>query len=126
MTESNPVKFIGENNVLCGVEVIKMKLGGKDSDGRNSVSPIEGSNFIIKADVVIIAIGQGPNPLLLRMLPQLKLNKNGSIAVDENGKTSIAKVYAGGDATTGAATVILSMGTAKKAAHAIDKALRSA
>ncbi|HJJ35951.1 MAG TPA: NADPH-dependent glutamate synthase [Methanocorpusculum sp.] len=126
MTETNPVRFLGENNAVCGVEAIKMKIGDKGADGRSSFSPIEGSNFTVTADVVVIAIGQGPNPLLLRMLPDLKLNRNGSIAVDENGKTSMKNVYAGGDAATGAATVILSMGTAKKAAKAIDKAVRGA
>ena len=123
MTETNPVRFLGENNAVCGVEAVKMQLGSKGADGRSSFAPIEGSNFTVAADVVVVAIGQGPNPLLLRMLPDLKLNKNGSIAVDENGKTSMDKVYAGGDAATGAATVILSMGTAKKAAKAIDAAL---
>ena len=126
MTETNPVKFLGENNAVSGVEAVKMQLGEKGADGRSSFSVIEGSNFTVPADVVVIAIGQGPNPLLLRMLKGLKLNKNGSIAVDENGKTSLQNVYAGGDAATGAATVILSMGTAKKAAKAIDAALRGA
>lgn len=126
MTETNPVKFLGENNAVCSVEAVKMQLGEKGADGRSSFAPIEGCNFTVPADVVVIAIGQGPNPLLLRMLPNLKLNKNGSIAVDENGRTSIPNVYAGGDAATGAATVILSMGTAKKAAKAIDAMLRGA
>ncbi|MDO5847791.1 MAG: FAD-dependent oxidoreductase, partial [Methanocorpusculum sp.] len=126
MTKTNPVKFLGENNALSGVEAVKMQLGEAGADGRSTFSVIEGSNFTVPADVVVVAIGQGPNPLLLRMLPGLKLNKNGSITVDENGKTSISNVYAGGDAATGAATVILSMGTAKKAAKAIDAALRGA
>ncbi len=124
MTETNPVRFLGENNAICGVEAIKMKLGEKGKDGRRSFSPIDRSNFTVKADVVVVAIGQGPNPLLLRMLPGLKLNENGSIAVDKNGRTSIKNIYAGGDAATGAATVILSMGTTKNVAKSIDKALR--
>jgi len=123
MTETNPVRFLGENNAVSGVEAVKMKLGEPGADGRSSFTVIEGSNFTIPADVVVQAIGQGPNPLLLRMLPELTRNRNGSVSVDANGKTSIAKVYAGGDVATGAATVILAMGTAKEAARAIDKAL---
>ncbi len=125
MTETNPVRFLGENNTVCGVEAVKMKLGEPGADGRSSFSAVEGSNFTVEADVVVQAIGQGPNPLLLRMLPELSRNKNGSVTVDENGKTSVAKIYAGGDVATGAATVILAMGTAKDAARAIDKALKN-
>ncbi|HJJ32284.1 MAG TPA: NADPH-dependent glutamate synthase [Methanocorpusculum sp.] len=125
MTETNPVRFLGENNTVCGVEAVKMKLGEPGADGRSSFSAVEGSNFTVEADVVVQAIGQGPNPLLLRMLPELARNKNGSVTVDETGKTSVAKIYAGGDVATGAATVILAMGTAKDAARAIDKALKN-
>lgn len=124
MTETNPVTFIGENNAVCGVEAIRMKLGTPGDDGRCSISPIEGSNFVVPADVVVEAIGQGPNPLLLRMLPDMARNKNGSVVVNCLGETSMKKVYAGGDVATGAATVILAMGTAKDAARAIDKKLR--
>ncbi|MDO5846193.1 MAG: FAD-dependent oxidoreductase, partial [Methanocorpusculum sp.] len=124
MTETNPVKFLAENNAVSGVEAIKMKLGTPGDDGRCSFSPIEGSNFVVPADVVIEAIGQGPNPLLLRMLPEMARNKNGSVVVNCLGETSMKKVYAGGDVATGAATVILAMGTAKDAARAIDKKLR--
>ena len=124
MTATNPVRFVGENNAFCGVEAIKMEIGEPGEDGRSSIREIEGSNFIVEADVVVEAIGQGPNPLLLRMMPELARNRNGSVTVNENGQTSIAKVYAGGDVATGAATVILAMGTAKDAARAIDAQLR--
>jgi glutamate synthase (NADPH/NADH) small chain len=125
MTQTNPVAFIGTTTAVNGVEAIKMKLGLVCEDGRCSFSPLEESNFVIEADVVIEAIGQGPNPLLLRMLPDLARNKNGSVTVNCLGETSVPKVYAGGDVATGAATVILAMGTAKEAAKAIDKKLRT-
>ncbi|MDV0441637.1 NADPH-dependent glutamate synthase [Methanorbis furvi] len=122
---TNPVRFVeGENRSVKGVEAIRMELGSPGDDGRSSFEPIEGSNFVVEADVVVEAIGQGPNPLLLRMLPDLARNQNGSVAVNCLGQTSIPTVYAGGDVATGAATVILAMGTAKDAARAIDKMLR--
>ncbi len=122
---TNPVRFVeGENKAVAGVEAVKMELGSPGDDGRCSFAPIEGSNFVVEADVVVEAIGQGPNPLLLRMMPDLVRNQNGSVAVNCLGQTAIAKVYAGGDVATGAATVILAMGTAKDAARAIDKMLR--
>lgn len=122
---TNPVRFLeGENKTVAGVEAIRMELGSPGDDGRCSFAPVAGSNFTVAADVVIEAIGQRPNPLLLRMLPELARNKNGSVAVNCLGQTSVPKVYAGGDVATGAATVILAMGTAKDAARAIDKMLR--
>lgn len=102
-----------------------MEIGEPGEDGRSSIKEIAGSNFVVEADVVVEAIGQGPNPLLLRMMPDLARNRNGSVTVNEVGQTSIAKVYAGGDVATGAATVILAMGTAKDAARAIDAQLRA-
>ncbi|HJJ48859.1 MAG TPA: NADPH-dependent glutamate synthase [Methanocorpusculum sp.] len=124
MTETNPVKIIAAENTVSGVEAVRMTIGEPDADGRSSFAPVAGSNFIVEADVVIEAIGQGPNPLLLKRMEGLARNKNGSVTVSEGGKTSMAKVYAGGDVATGAATVILAMGTAKEAAKAIDKALK--
>ena len=124
MTATNPIAILGENNTVSGVQAVKMELGTPGDDGRCSFYPIEGSEFAVEADVVVEAIGQGPNPLLLRMLPDLTRNRNGSVAVNCLGETSIPKVYAGGDVATGAATVILAMGTAKDAAVAIDKMLR--
>ncbi len=125
MTATNPIAILGENNTVSGVKAITMELGTTGDDGRCSFYPIEGSEFVVETDVVIEAIGQGPNPLLLRMLPELTRNRNGSVAVNCLGETSIPKVYAGGDVATGAATVILAMGTAKEAAVAIDKMLRT-
>ncbi len=124
MTATNPIAFLGENNTVSGVKAIRMELGTPGDDGRCSFYPVYGSEFVVKADVVVEAIGQGPNPLLLRMMPELTRNRNGSVAVNCLGETSIPKVYAGGDVATGAATVILAMGTAKEAAIAIDKKLR--
>lgn len=124
MTATNPIAILGGNNTVCGVQAVKMELGTAGDDGRCSFYPIEGSEFAVEADVVIEAIGQGPNPLLLRMLPELTRNRNGSVAVNCLGETSIPKVYAGGDVATGAATVILAMGTAKEAAVAIDHMLK--
>lgn len=124
MTATNPIAILGGNNTVCGVQAVKMELGTAGDDGRCSFYPIEGSEFVVEADVVIEAIGQGPNPLLLRMLPELTRNRNGSVAVNCLGETSIQKVYAGGDVATGAATVILAMGTAKEAAVAIDHMLK--
>lgn len=124
MTATNPIAILGGNNTVCGVQAVNMELGTPGDDGRCSFYPIEGSEFVVEADVVIEAIGQGPNPLLLRMLPELTRNRNGSVAVNCLGETSIQKVYAGGDVATGAATVILAMGTAKEAAVAIDHMLK--
>lgn len=124
MTQTNPVKFLGNEGAVCGVEAVKMELGSKGDDGRCSFRVIDGSNFTVEADVVIEAIGQGPNPLLISMLPELSRNRNGSVAVNCLGETSMKKVYAGGDVATGAATVILAMGTAKDAARGIDRKLR--
>ena len=86
--------------------------------------PLEGGHFVIDADVFIAAIGQGPNPLLINELPDLKRGKRGNVTVDEESRTSLRKVFAGGDVATGAATVILAMGAAKHAARAIDRMLR--
>lgn len=123
MTCANPIRFIGENNTVSAVEAVKMELGSAGDDGKCSAKPIKGSEFTVKADVVIEAIGQGANPLLLNMMPELARNRNGSITVNCIGETSVDKVYAGGDAATGAATVILAMGTAKDAARGICKKL---
>ena len=85
---------------------------------------IKGSEFDIEADVVIMALGTSPNPLIKSTTKGLEVNDHGGIITDENGKTSVTAVYAGGDAVTGAATVILAMGAGKTAAHAIDEYLQ--
>ncbi len=107
------------------IECVRMQLGEPDSSGRRSPVPVEGSEFTIKADCVIMALGTSPNPLLKNTTAGLETLKRGEIAVDENGKTSIEGVYCGGDAATGAATVIKAMGAGKKAAHAIDEYLKN-
>ncbi|MDP8222588.1 MAG: NADPH-dependent glutamate synthase [Candidatus Lernaella stagnicola] len=119
---TNPLRFLDNGDGwLSGVECIKMELGEPDDSGRRRPIPIPNSEHVISIDIVIIAIGQGPNPLLTRATPELKTNKWGNITADpETGLTNIPGVYAGGDIVTGAATVILAMGAGKKAAKAID------
>lgn len=107
------------------IECVRMQLGEPDSSGRRSPVPVEGSEFTIEADCVIMALGTSPNPLLKNATAGLETLKRGEIAVDENGKTSIEGVHCGGDAATGAATVIKAMGAGKKAAHAIDEYLKN-
>lgn len=123
---TNPVRFHGDNKGwLKKIELIKNKLGEPDSSGRPRPVPIENSNYKIEIDTVVVAIGQGPNPLLLRTIPDLKLNKKGYIETDENCRTSLADVFAGGDIVTGAATVIQAMGAGKISAASIDEYLKS-
>ena len=120
----NPTKFIGdENGWLTGVEVISMELGEPDASGRRRPVTIEGSEHIIEIDTAVVSIGQTPNPLIKKTTKGLETNKRGCIVADENGATSKAFVYAGGDVVTGAATVILAMGAGKTAAMAIHKEL---
>ncbi len=119
---TNPTRIIGdENGRVKQMECIKMRLGEPDSSGRRRPIPIEGSEFKMDVDIVVVAIGQSSNKVLLQATPNLKLNKRGYIEADETGKTSIEGVYAGGDIVTGAATVILAMGAGKTAAKAIDE-----
>ena len=119
----NPVRFIGdENGWLKQVELIEMELGEPDASGRRRPIPIEGSNFILDIDTAIISVGTSPNPLIPDTTEGLDVSKRGTIIADEEtGKTSKEGVYAGGDAVTGAATVILAMGAGKKAAQAIHE-----
>ena len=102
-----------------------MELGDADEDCRRRPVEIKDSNFLIECDTVIMALGNYPNPLLPASTPALKINKNSCLIVNEELKTSMEAVYAGGDAVTGAATVILAMGAGKKAADEIDKYIRS-
>ena len=108
-----------------GIECIRMQLGEPDASGRRSPVEIPGSEFTIPVDCVIMSLGTSPNPLLKHTTPGLETLKRGEIAVDENGKTSIEGVYCGGDAATGAATVIKAMGAGKVAAKSIDEYIRS-
>lgn len=121
----NPVKIHGtEDGWASEVECIRMELGEADASGRRRPVAVDGSEFNIKAETVIIAIGQSPNPLIKNTTPDLETNKRGCIVVkDSTGATSKQGVYAGGDAVTGAATVILAMGAGKDAAAAIDEYL---
>ena len=124
---NNPVGIEGnEDGWVSSIEIVKQELGEPDASGRRSPVPIEGSNYKIDMDTVIIAIGQSPNPLIRHTTPGLDVQKWGGIIVDEDTmKTSKDGVYAGGDTVTGAATVILAMGAGKKAAAAIDEKLKS-
>ena len=102
-----------------------MELGEPDASGRRSPVPVEGSEFDIETDVVIMALGTSPNPLIASTTPGLEMNRKGCIVADEDGATTREYVFAGGDAVTGAATVILAMGAGRKAAAAIDKKLKN-
>jgi len=121
---TNPVKINGnENGWVSSVTCVKMELSEPDASGRARPVEIKGSDFDIEAEVVIMALGTSPNPLIKSTTPGLEVNRHGGIITDENGLTSIQGVYAGGDAVTGAATVILAMGAGKTAAKAIDEYL---
>lgn len=121
---NNPVKVIGDDQGwVSHVECIKMELGEPDATGRRRPIPVEGSEFQIEADCMIMAIGTSPNPLIRSTTPGLEVNRRGCLVVDENEMTTKDGVYAGGDAVTGAATVISAMGAGKKAASSIDEYL---
>ena len=131
---NNPTKIIGfenpddrrdpRNGFVTGMECIKMELGEPDASGRRSPVEVPGSEFVLDVDCVIIAIGTSPNPLIKSTTGGLDVNRKGGIVVEEaTGLTSREGVYAGGDAVTGAATVILAMGAGKTAAKAIDEYL---
>ena len=123
---NNPVEILGDvNGKVVGLKCVRMKLGEPDASGRASVTPIEGSEFVMVADAVIVAIGTTPNPLLRTTTPGLETNRKGCLVVNEDAMTSREGVYAGGDAVTGAATVILAMGAGKKGAESIDKYIQS-
>jgi glutamate synthase (NADPH/NADH) small chain len=122
---TNPVRILGEENGrVKGIECIRMELGEPDSSGRRRPIPIEASEYVIDVETVVMAIGNGANPLIKQTTPNLETNKWGNIVADEEtGKTSIEGVYAGGDIVTGAATVILAMGAARRSAKAIHEFL---
>ncbi|MCX7923829.1 MAG: NADPH-dependent glutamate synthase [Clostridia bacterium] len=124
---TNPTKILGtEDGWVKGIECVEMELGEPDASGRRSPVIKQGSEHVVDVQTVIIAIGQSPNPLIAATTPDLQTQKRGGIFVqEETGATSKKGIYAGGDAVTGAATVILAMGAGKKAAKAIDEFLRS-
>ena len=120
----NPVRiFKDEKGFVSGMECIKMELGEPDASGRRSPVPVEGSEFTLDVDCVVMSIGTSPNPLIKSTTEGLETDRRGCIVVDGDGLTAREMVYAGGDAVTGSATVILAMGAGKRAARAIDKAL---
>lgn len=123
---NNPVEILGnEDEFVTGIKCIKMELGEPDASGRRRPVPVEGSEFVIDVDAVVISIGTSPNPLIKATTKGLDTQKWGGIIADENGLTSREGVYAGGDAVTGAATVILAMGAGKTAAAAIDEYIQN-
>lgn len=124
---NNPVEILGdENGWVKGLKCIKMELGEPDASGRRRPVAIEGSEFELEVDTVIMAIGNGPNPIVASTTPGMETNKRGNIVTDEETcATTKEGVFAGGDIVTGAATVILAMGAGKKAATAIDAYLKS-
>lgn len=134
-TLTNPVEILGYNNpedrrdpknmTVCGMKCVKMELGVPDESGRRTPHVKEGSEFVLDVDCVIMSLGTSPNPLIKSTTEGLDTQKWGGIIVNEEGLTSKAGVYAGGDAVTGAATVILAMGAGKVAAESIDKYLQS-
>jgi len=122
---TNPVAINGDQEgwvkeLVC----LRYELGEPDESGRRSPIPIPGSEHSLEVETVVVAIGQGPNPLVASTTDGLAVNQRGNIVADESGRTSRPRVFAGGDIVTGAATVILAMGAGKKAAAAIDRALR--
>ena len=126
MLLNNPVSIKGdENGHVVGIELQKMELGEPDEKGRRRPVPVEGSNWVLDCDAVVIAIGTSPNPLIKSTTKNLATTKKGGIEADENGQTSREGVFAGGDAVTGAATVILAMGAGKTGAKSIDKYIKS-
>jgi len=121
---TNPTRILAdEKGWVKGMELLKMELGEPDASGRRRPVAVAGSEYIIDVDAVVVAIGQTPNPLIKSVTPELQTQKWGGIITDDYGRTSIKGVYAGGDAVTGAATVILAMGAGKKAAEAIHEDL---
>lgn len=121
---TNPVQILGdsEGNVR-GIQCVRMELGEPDESGRRSPKAIEGSEFEIACDEVIIALGTSPNPIIKSSMPTLQTTRKGTIVADEYGRTNIPRLYVGGDAMTGSATVILAMGAGKKSAQAIIESL---
>lgn len=123
---TNPVKIIGnQNKEVCNIECVEMELGEKDASGRRRPVLKENSNFVIDVDTVIMSIGTSPNPLIRQTTPGIETNKWGCLVADDNMATTRDGIYAGGDAVTGAATVILAMGAGKKAAKSIDEYIKN-
>jgi glutamate synthase (NADPH/NADH) small chain len=124
---TNPVEILGDDKGwVCGIRCVRMELGEPDQSGRRSPKEIPGSEFVIECDSVIMSLGTSPNPLITSTTPGLDINRWKCIVADEaTGKTSREGVFAGGDAVTGAATVILAMGAGRAAAKAMDEYIKS-
>jgi glutamate synthase (NADPH/NADH) small chain len=122
-----PIRLIGdERGWLMGMECLRMELSEPDASGRRKPVPIDGSEFIMEFDASVCAIGNSPNPLIPQTTPELKMGRKGNIEADEEtGKTSMERIWAGGDVVTGAATVIMAMGAGRKAARSIHEFLSS-
>ena len=124
-TLCNPVEIVGdETGRVCGIKCIRMELGEPDASGRRRPIAVPDSEFMLDVDTVIMSLGTSPNPLIRSTTPGLDTNRKGCLIVDENEMTTRQGVFAGGDAVTGAATVILAMGAGKKGAASIDKFLQ--
>ena len=120
-TLCNPTAIVGdENGRVCGMKCVRMELGEPDASGRRRPIEVPDSEFMLDVDTVIMSLGTSPNPLIRSTTPGLDTNRKGCLIVDENEMTTREGVFAGGDAVTGAATVILAMGAGKKGAEAID------
>ena len=125
-TLTNPVAILpGEDKSVASIRCLKMELGEPDDSGRRRPIPVEGSEFEIPVDTVVMSIGTSPNPLIKSTTAGLETTRKGGLVADETGKTTREGVYAGGDAVTGSATVILAMGAGKEAAHSIDEYIKS-
>ena len=123
---TNPVEIEGdENGWVKAMKCIRMELGEPDASGRRSPVPVEGSEFDVECDTVIMALGTSPNPLIAKTTPGLETTRRGGLVATEEGATTRPGIFAGGDAVTGAATVILAMGAGRKAAKAIDDYLKN-
>ena len=122
---TNPVEILGKDGKVTGMRLIKMELGEPDASGRRRPIEVKDSEYDIECDEVIVALGTSPNPIIKNSFASLEFSLKGTIVADENGLTSVPRLYAGGDAMTGAATVILAMGAGKKSAKAILNELQS-
>lgn len=122
MTLSNPVEYLGdERGRVCAMRVQRMRLGEPDSSGRRSPEPIEGAIDTIEVDQVIVSVGVSPNPLIPNSIPGLEVSSRGTVTIDEQHRSSISTIYAGGDIVRGGATVILAMGDGRAAAASMAK-----
>lgn len=123
---TNPTRVLGDDKGwVTGLNCVQMELGEPDESGRRSPVEVAGSDFAIECDVVVMALGTSPNPLIASTTESLATNRRGCIVADDEGRTSRSGVFAGGDTVTGAATVILAMGAGRKAARAIDEYVKS-